>query len=97
MSICRSHSSSEHSIAVCGKKTPALLNRMSSRPNARTVSSTARLHSTALRTSVRRKIAFPPDSRMRAVTAWPRDSLRPVIATFAPSRANSQGHGFADA
>src|SRR6266852_5409988 len=89
MSICRSHSSSEHSSAVCGKKTPALLNRISSRPNERSVSSTARWHSAALRTSVRRKIVFPPDSRMRAMTAWPRDSLRPVMATFAPSCANS--------
>src|SRR5580704_1808849 len=52
------------------------------------VSSTARWHSAALRTSVRRKIALPPASRIAAVTAWPRVSLRPVMATAAPSRAN---------
>src|SRR6185295_18458210 len=67
---------------------PALLKRMSRRPKALTVSSTARRHSAALRTSVRRKMACPPPFKICSITAWPRFSLRPVMATLAPSLAN---------
>src|SRR6266576_3070973 len=86
-SICRSHSSSVQSMAVCRKKTPALLNNISRPSYALSVSATARLHSSALRTSARTKTALPPSLTILSVTASPRFSLRPVIVTFAPSRA----------
>src|SRR5438552_333574 len=86
-SICRSHSSSVQSTAVCGKKTPALLNNISRPLYAPSVSVTAWLHSSALRTSVRTKTALPPFLIILSVTARPRFSLRPVIVTLAPSFA----------
>src|SRR5438067_6313413 len=67
---------------------PALLNRMSMPPKARRTSSAASWQSLFLRTSVGMKTAWPPIFVICSVTAWPRVSLRPVIAIFAPSFAN---------
>ena len=67
--------------------TPALLCRMSSRPNASTVSAINRLTSSTSETSARTNAASPPAARIAAATAVPVSSLMSETTTRAPSSA----------
>jgi hypothetical protein len=69
--------------------TPALLNRMSSRPKARTAASTAPRQSFDLDTSQRKNRALPPSFSMASKAFLPRCSSRAATTTEAPSAANS--------
>src|ERR1700722_5814432 len=87
-STTQSHSSSLVSTTVLGTKTPALLNRISRRPNPRTVSSTMRSTSAATRTSTETDFATPPAFSISAAVLLADSDRTSATITFAPSRAN---------
>src|SRR5437868_15178282 len=88
--IVRSQSSSVSSSTVARRIIPALLKRMSMRPNSRILRSTTRLQSAAELTSVRSKSARPPLVVIAAAVLFPASWLMSAMATAAPSRAKSR-------
>src|SRR5208282_383574 len=71
-----------------GTKTPALLNRMSSRPNALTVSLTIRSTSAPTRTSTDTDLATPPAFSISAAVLAADSARTSASISFAPSCAN---------
>src|SRR5487761_293059 len=88
MSIVRSHSSSVVSSTDLVNMTPALLTRMSTRPNLSRVARTRPLTSDDIDTSARIESPSPPLLLIESTTAWASRSLpTQLTVTFAPSAA----------
>src|SRR5574341_1179658 len=83
-----SHCSSVILAAIASRLMPALLIRMSSRPNARTVSWTTRSQSAFFATSPATMSALAPADRISPATASSPSTFASFTATSAPSRAN---------
>jgi hypothetical protein len=74
--------------AIASRLIPALLIRMSSRPNVRVTSCTIRSQSAFFVTSPGSTSAFAPAARISPATASSPSVFASLIATVAPSRAN---------
>src|SRR5260221_228491 len=89
ISNARRYCSSVASVIGPRISTPALLNAMSSRPNAPTVCSTSDLTSASFATSARTNRPSPPDALICLTVSFPSSTRRPETTTFAPAFANA--------